>query len=571
MDVKKAAHSFSYKKEFTPKFWTCLKNHYTLSLFKHDLLAGLTVGIVALPLAMAFAIASGLPPIYGIYTGIVAGFLISLFGGSYSLIGGPTGAFVVIIYGIVQRHGYDGLVIATLLAGILLLVSAVARIGSLIKYIPYPLVIGFTSGIAVLIFSSQIKDFFGLRVQNLPADFIPKCIALFSAFPTFDPMTFAIAFGTLTLIILIKRYFPSIPWGITAIAIASFVTFIFKIPVETIATKFGEIPRTPPSFQLPNFFLPFSKWKSLIPDAITIAFLAGIESLLAAVVADGMTGRRHKPNCELLGQGLSNIASVLFGGLPATGAIARTATSIKSGAKTPVAGMIHALTLALILLLFSKVVSQIPLACLSAVLMVVAYNMSEIHHFRHLFKAPRYDVVILLTTFLLTVFLDLTIAVGVGMILSAFFFLKRVSDISRITPLFFSSAQEESAENYDEKIETITIPNGVEIYEITGPFFFGLADSLKDLLQMSKAKPKVFILRMRMVPTIDASGMHALMDFEEKCRKDNTTLILSGVRKSVLKTLRKFDITKTIKEEFIFSHIDLALRKAETLIQEEKN
>jgi len=558
----------SFCKEFTPKSWICLRNKYTFSLFKDDLIAGLTVGVVALPLAMAFAIASGLSPISGLYTAIVAGLLVSLLGGSYSQIGGPTGAFVVIIYNVVQSHGYDGLVLVTLLAGVILLFFAFSRLGTLIKYIPYPLVIGFTSGIAVIIFSSQIKDFFGLQINNLPVEFIPKCIAIFSSFSTWHPITFFVALGTLLLIILIRRYIPILPWGITSIAVVGLISWALKLPVETIAMRFGEIPRNLPTFSVPDFSISFDKWHSLIPEALTIAFLAGIESLLSAVVADGMTGRRHKSNCELMAQGFANIGSVLFGGIPATGAIARTATSIKTGAKTPFAGVIHSLTLILIILAFAPIVSQIPLASLSAVLVMVAWNMSEIHHFRHLFKAPPCDIAILLTTFILTVFVDLTVAVEVGMILAAFLFIKRVGSVSKIVPLYFSEEEEMESEDQEESIELKSIPPGIDIYEITGPFFFGLADSLKDVLTNLEFRPKVFILRMRKVPVIDASGMHALKDFFYKCKRDKTVLILSGVNKTVLKSLKKFGLTDLIQENLIFSHIEYALKKAVCLTKD---
>jgi len=553
----------SYFKEFIPKSWICLKNNYSFSLFKSDLAAGITVGVVALPLAMAFAIASGVSPVSGLYTAIIAGFLISLLGGSYSQIGGPTGAFVVIIYNIVQNHGYEGLVLVTLIAGVILLIAAFSRLGSLIKYIPYPLVIGFTSGIAVLIFSSQIKDFLGLHIENLPVEFIPKWITIFSALPSWNPSTFGVALSTLLIILLIRRFFPVVPWGITAIVITGFFSWFLHLPVETIANRFGEIPREFPSFSFPHFSMHLGKWHSLIPEALTVAFLAGIESLLSALVADGMTGRRHKSNCELMAQGVANIASVLFGGIPATGAIARTATSIKTGSKTPFAGVIHALTLLLIIFAFAPLVSQVPLASLSAVLIMVAWNMSEVHHFRHLFKAPSYDIVILLTTFILTILVDLTVAVGVGMVLSAFLFMKRIGEVSKIAPLYFTKELELEAEEFNkESFEKNAVPPGVEIYEISGPFFFGLADSLRDVLPQLKSKAKVFILRMRKVPVIDASGMHALREFYYRCQKDKTVLLLSGVNESVLKSLRKFGLTELIHEEFIFPHIDLALKKS---------
>ncbi len=554
--------------EFTPKTWICLKNKYTFDLFKHDLIGGVTVGIVALPLAMAFAIASGLSPVSGLYTAIIAGFIISLLGGSYSQIGGPTGAFVVIIYNIVQNHGYSGLVLATILAGIILLAFAFFRLGTLIKYIPYPLVIGFTSGIAVIIFVSQIKDFFGLDIQNLPSEFIPKCITIFSSFSSWHPLTFGVALGTLLLIILIRRFFPIIPWGISAIVLGGGLSWILGLPVETIASRFGEIPRSFPTFSVPIFSISLGTWYNLIPEALTIAFLAGIESLLSAVVADGMTGRRHKSNCELMAVGIANIGSVLFGGIPATGAIARTATSIKTGSKTPFAGIIHSATLLLILFAFAPIVSQIPLASLSAVLVMVAWNMSELHHFRSLFKAPPCDIAILLVTFLLTILVDLTVAVEVGIVLSAFLFIKRIGDVSQISPLYF--AKDEPIENTDvnqESIEQSAIPKGVEIYEITGPLFFGLADSLKDVLSNIKFPPKVFILRMRQVPVMDATGMHALKEFISKCKRENISLILSGINKPVLQTFKKFNVVESTQTTWIFSNFDDALKKAIELTQ----
>jgi len=562
---KKEIHLFW--KEFVPKSWICLKT-YKLSLFRNDLLAGITVGLVALPLAMAFAIASGLTPEKGLHTAIIAGFIISFLGGSRFQIGGPTGAFVVIIYDIVQRIGYDGLVLVTLMGGVILLIAAFSRLGALIKYIPYPLITGFTTGIAVIIFSSQIKDFLGLKMAHVPADFIPKWTAMFSALPTFDLSTFSLALGTLILIILIRRFLPVLPWGIASVAVATIIAYTFHLPVETIASRFGEIKRSLPSFSVPDFFSMFSHLREYIPDAITIAFLAGIESLLSAVVADGMAGTRHKSNCELMGQGIANICSVSFGGIPATGAIARTATNIKTGAKTPVAGMIHALTLLLIILAFAPIVSQIPLAALSAVLVMVAWNMSEIEHFRHLFKAPLGDVAVLLTTFLLTVLVDLTVAVGVGMILAVFVFVKRMGDLSQIVSLAtLEKEYTQESEKYDlEMLDRKKIPHGIEIYEITGPFFFGVADSLKSVLSNLEFRPKVFILRMRKVPAIDASGMYALKDFYQKCKREGTILILSGVSASLQKSLKKFGIINLIGERHIFPHIDAALGYATQVV-----
>ncbi len=544
-------------KEFLPKSIVCFKEGYPLSTFKKDLIAGITVGIVALPLAMAFAIASGLTPDRGLYTAIIAGFLISLLGGSRVQIGGPTGAFVVIVYDIVQRRGYEGLALATLIAAVILILMALFRLGSLIKYIPYPLVVGFTSGIAVMIFSSQIKDFFGLHMGAPPADFVDKWSAYFQALPSWDPTTLCIAVGTLALILGIRRYIPAIPWGIASIAVATLVCYFFHLPVETIVSRYGEIPRTLPFPSWPSFSFHFDQLSTLIPDAVTIALLAGIESLLSAVVADGMTGRRHKSNVELMGQGFANLGSVFFGGLPATGAIARTATNVKAGAQTPVAGMIHAATLFCIILAFAPIVSQIPLAALSAVLIMVAWNMSEISHFRHLFNAPSADIAVLLCTFLLTVLVDLTVAVEVGMILAAFLFLRRMMQSSKIAP------SEDSEEDVHTKNE---VPPGIEVYEIQGPFFFGVADHLKDILRSIELPPKVFILRLKKVPFVDATAMHALKDFYLKCKVDHTLLLLSGVTPSVAKSLHKYGLEALIGKEHLFTAFKPALAQAKKAV-----
>lgn len=553
--MKKGFRSLIFLNEFIPKSWICLKN-YNLNFFKSDLIAGFTVGVVALPLAMAFAIASGLSPEKGIYTAIIAGFLISLLSGSRLQIGGPTGAFVVIIYEIVQVFGYEGLAVITLLAGVILLLAALFRLGALVKYIPYPLITGFTTGIAVIIFSSQIKDFFGLNLNLVPAEFISKWVALISAFPTLHLSTCLLSLGTLLFIIAIRRFFPVIPWGITAVVGATLISWGFNLPVETIESRFGSIPRLLPTPYLPEWSLPISEVVKLIPYAITVAFLAGIEALLSAVVADGMSGTRHKSNCELMAQGIANIGSILFGGIPATGAIARTATNIKTGAKTPVAGIVHAFTLLLILLVFAPLVSQIPLAALSAILIMVAWNMSEIHHFRHLFKAPKSDIIILLTTFVLTVFVDLTVAVVGGIIVALLLFMKKMESCSQVVST--KSIKKEFEENLEEK----HLPPKVEMYEITGPFFFGIAESLKNILHSLEFPPKVFILKLSDVPWIDASGMHALRQFYIQCRREGTILYLLGVRKSVYQTLESFEIVDLVGEQNFFSSLRLALKEA---------
>lgn len=548
--------------EFIPKSILCLKG-YSFGSFRKDLTAGVTVGIIALPLAMAFAIASGVTPERGLFTAIIAGFLISALGGSRVQIGGPTGAFVVIVYDIIQRTGYEGLALSTLIASVILVLFALFKLGSWIKYVPHPLVTGFTTGIAVIIFSSQIKDFFGLKMGTPPADFVEKWSAYFRAFPTMDLTTLLLGAATLAIILLIRRFIPKIPWGIASIVLVTAATVFFQIPVETIQSKFGLIPDTLPLPSLPSLIIPEGKFPEIFFDAITIAFLGGIESLLSCVIADGMTGGRHKSNTELLGQGVANFFSVLFGGIPATGAIARTAANVKTGAQTPVAGMIHAATLFCIILFLSPIVSQIPLASLAAVLIMVAWNMSEVGHFARLFRAPVGDIAILLAAFLLTVFVDITVAITFGMILASFLFMKRMSEFSKSIPL--TQLFQEPGLDHDA-ISKKHVPPGVEVYEIQGPFFFGAADMLKDLLVNLQAPPKVFILRLRHVPMIDASGMNALREFYEKCRNSKTRLLLSGVHGHTEKDLQRFGMTKQIGEEHIFPNIDAALKASERLV-----
>lgn len=555
--------------EFIPKSYLYLRSRYTLDIFKKDLLAGVTVGILSLPLAMAFAIASGVTPERGLFTAIVAGFLISALGGSRVQIGGPTGAFVVIIYGIIQRTGYEGLAISTLIAAIVLLLLGIFRLGSWIKYVPHPLIVGFTTGLAVIIFSSQIKDFFGLQMGAPPADFVEKWAAFFQAFPTFDPLTLAVSGGTLAVILLIRRFIPYVPWGIAAIALSTFVCWVFQLPIETIQSKFGEIPHNLPIPQLPTLAIPDGKFGEILMNGCAIAFLGAIESLLCCVISDGMIGGRHKSNCELVGQGIANFASILFGGIPATGAIARTAANVKTGAQTPLAGMIHAMVLFAIIAFLSPIVSKIPLGALAAVLMMVAWNMSEMPHFLRLLKAPAGDMTILAAAFLLTIFVDITVAISLGMIIASFVFMKRMSDYSRTIPLtqIFRERGSEFPERTDpDAISKRVVPEGVEVYEIQGPFFFGAADLLKDLMQLFSAPPKVFILRMRHVPMVDASGMHALKEFYHSCRKGNTVLLLSGIHEQTHKELKVFGLTDLIGEEHIFAHIDAALLKASDLI-----
>ncbi len=514
--------------EFIPKSYLLLRK-YQRQFFKKDLLAGVTVGLVALPLAMALAIASGVDPEKGLYTAIVGGFLVALFGGSRVQISGPTAAFVVVVYSIVQRHGYEGLVVATFLAGLMLIAMGLFRLGSLIKFIPTPLTTGFTTGIAVIVFSSQIKDFFGLQTGPVPAEFLAKWKVYFLAMPTCDPVTLAFGFGTLLFLMGLRRYVPSFPWAIGGIVAATLVAALFHLPLETINSRFGEIPRTLPA---PSFSLEWSRVLDVFPDAITIALLSAIESLLCAVIADGMMGTRHKSNCELVAQGIGNLGSIAFGGIPVTAAIARTATNVKSGAQTPLAGMIHAATVFLVILLFAPLVGAIPLVAMAAVLIVVAWNMSHLPFFIHLLKAPKGDVVILLASFLLTVLVDITVAVEVGMILAAFLFMKRMSENQQL----LSNAHRDT-----EK--------GIEVIEIRGPFFFGVADRLKDAFQNLPHRPKFFVLKMLHVPLLDATGLHALRELEQRCLKEEARLLLTEVQEEPAQLLHSFGLGHLIHKE----------------------
>ena len=563
--------AFSRFHEFIPKSYLYLKSGYKLSTFKKDLIAGTTVGIIALPLAMAFAIASNVGPERGLYTAIIAGFLISALGGSRIQIGGPTGAFVVIIYGIIQRTGYEGLCLSTLIAAVLLVLLGIFRIGSWIKYVPSPLITGFTTGIAVIIFSTQVKDFFGLQMGTPPADFIEKWAAYFRALPSFDPLTLSFSTATLGVILLIRRFVPWLPWGISAIVLATLVCIVFQLPVETIQSRFGEIPRSLPVPSLPYFSIPEEQFKEIFIDGITIAFLGAIESLLSAVIGDGMIGGRHRSNCELIAQGIANFGSVIFGGIPATRSIARTAANVKTGGQTPVAGMIHAVVLFLILYCLAPIVSKIPLAALAAVLVMVSWNMSEMGHFARLLRAPLGDCLVLLTAFLLTVFVDITVAISAGMILASFMFMKKMSQMSKAVPMseFFQESGVDFPEKRDpEDISKKVVPKGVEVYEIQGPFFFGAANILRDLLNNVSHQPKVFILRMRFVPMIDASGMYGIEEFHNQCKKKNITLFLSGVHGQTKKDLKKFGLISSLGEQRIFQNIDAALKKAGELLSE---
>jgi SulP family sulfate permease len=548
-----------------PKLFTTLKV-YNRKMFSSDLFAGITVGIVALPLAMAFAIASGVAPERGLFTAIVAGFLISLLGGSRVQIGGPTGAFVVIVAGIVAEFGYDGLVLCMLMAGLFLIALGLFRMGGLIKFIPFPVTTGFTSGIAVVIFSTQIKDLLGLQIENLPAEFIPKWIEYARNLGSINPEATGIGIGTILIIVLTRQFIPRIPAMLVGMVAATLAAYVLGLDVETIGSRFGDLPRTLPVPGLPSFDINMNEISKLIPSAFTVGILAAIESLLSATVADGMIGGRHRSNIELVGQGAANIGSAFFGGIPATGAIARTVTNIKSGAKTPIAGIIHSISLALMLLFLAPLAKMIPLAALAGILVVVSYNMSEAKHFIGLFKAPRSDVMVLLTTFGLTIFVDLTVAVEVGIVLAALLFIRRMSEVTNIGMITREVNEYPEDEDDPNSISARVVPKGVEVFEIQGPFFFGAADRFKEAIRTIEKPVPVIILRIRNVPAIDATGLHMLEEFLLQCKSESTILIISGVHKQPLDAMRKSGFLEEIGKENLKNNIDDALKRAREIL-----
>ncbi len=510
--------------EYTPKLVDTLKG-YTRQQFVHDIMAGLIVGIVALPLAIAFGIASGVSPEKGLYTAIIAGFIISALGGSRVQIGGPTGAFIVIVYGIVQEFGVSGLVIATFIAGIMLLLMGLAKLGNSIQFIPYPLIAGFTSGIAVIIFSGQIKDFFGMQTGALPADFLGQWQSYLSHFSHINLTALLLGVATVLIALFGSRLSRWLPGSLLAIVLTSIAVSVFELPVETIGDRFGALPASLPTPEIPSV-----NWvtvRELIQPAFTIALLGGMESLLSAVVADGMTGGRHRSNMELMAQGLANMASSLFGGIPATGAIARTATNIKSGAKTPVAGMIHAVTLLLILLFAGSWAALIPMATLAGILVVVAYHMSEWKVFLSLLRGPRSDALVLVTTFLLTILVDLTVAIEVGLLLAVLLFMRKMVQFSNVR-ILNKEMEEAELETLGEGIHQA--PDQVAVFEITGPLFFGAIYKFRETIRLLEAPAKVLIIRMRDVPVIDASGIRALKELHQQSRQSGTRIILSELQ-----------------------------------------
>jgi len=517
---------------------------------------------VALPLAIAFAIASGVKPEQGLYTAIIAGFVIAVLGGSRAQISGPTGAFIVIIYGIVQQYGYSGLVVATLIAGVLLILMGLARMGALLKFIPYPVTVGFTSGIALIIFSSQIRDFAGLSMDSVPAEFIEKWIAYKDHIVTFSPYTLGIGLLSLAIIILWPRLTHRVPGPLVAILTMTALVHYFDLPVETIGTRFGEVPSHLPAPQIP--LVSWQMVQQMFSPAVTIALLAALESLLAAVVADGMLGTRHRSNMELIAQGAGNIASALFGGIPATGAIARTATNIKSGGRTPIAAIVHCITLALILLFFGQWASLIPMTTLAATLLFVAYNMSEWHAFVGLFRAPRSDIAVLLVTFLLTVLIDLTVAIQVGVLLAAFLFLQRMSNETQINLITASLKERDESEARD--ISALAVPQGVEIFEVYGSLFFGAIERFKDAMNRVEKRPRVLIIRMRHVVAIDASGLQIMEELLAGSKRSGTNLLLSAVSAQPLEAMRQSGFLERLGEENTAKDIYEAIDRAKAIL-----
>ena len=547
---------------FQPKLFSTVK-HYTKEQFTSDLMAGVIVGIVALPLAIAFGIASGVSPEKGLYTAIIEGFIVSFLGGSRVQIGGPTGAFIVIVYGVVQQYGLAGLAVATVMAGVLLVLMGCLRLGGIIKFIPYPVVVGFTSGIALTIFSQQIKDLFGLQIADVPADFIQKWAVYAGHFSTLNPWALGVGVLSVALIALTPKVSKRVPGSLVAIVVMTVAVYFLREKlgirgIETIGDRFSIDPSLP---RLEAPAVTFATIQELLPTAFTIAMLGAIESLLSATVADGVTGDKHDSNTELIAQGVANMVTPFFGGIPATGAIARTMTNINNGGRTPVAGLVHAVVLLLILLFLGGLTRHIPMACLAGVLVVVSYNMSEWRNFKALFRNSKSDVAVLLATFVLTVMFDLTIAIEIGLLLAVVLFIKRVSEVSSVSVF---KREVRGVEYVEGSIDTekLTLPEGIEVYEIEGPFFFGIANKFEEVMKRVGDRPRVRIIRMRKVPFVDSTGAHNLESLIRSSQKENVRILLSGVNEHVRKTLVKTGIADLVGSENVCSNINEAMERA---------
>ncbi len=556
--------------EFQPKLFSCLKG-YNKTTFMADLMAGIIVGIVALPLAIAFGIASGVTPEKGIITAIIAGLLISVFGGSKVQIGGPTGAFIVIVFGIIADYGMNGLIIATFMAGIFLILMGILRVGTIIKYIPYPIIVGFTSGIALTIFTTQIKDLFGMQIADVPADFVSKWVVYFQHFNTMNIWPLLIGLGSILIIVYTPKISKKLPGSLLAIILMTVVALLLKnyagvTTIETIGDRFTINPNMPTP-EVPK--ITWEVFTKLMSPALVIAMLGAIESLLSAAVADGVIGDKHDSNQELVGQGIANMACSLFGGIPATGAIARTMTNINNGGRTPIAGIIHALVLLLIYFFLMPLAKYIPMSCLAGILVVVSYNMSEWRSFKAILKNPKSDITVLLVTFFLTVIFDLTVAIEVGILIACLLFMRRMSEVTKV-----SVETEEIDLNADSDLpynnEHLTIPDRVEVYEINGPYFFGIANRFEEVMNDVGKHPAVRIIRMRKVPFIDSTGVHNLTNLCKKCLKKDVHIVLSGVNDKVLGVLTKAGFDELIGKENICSHITIALERARVLASEIK-
>ena len=554
--------------DFKPRLLQCLKN-YNRKTFVADLMAGIIVGIVALPLAIAFGIASGVTPEKGIITAIVAGFVISALGGSKVQIGGPTGAFIIIIYGIIQQYGMEGLTIATLMAGVFLILFGLLHLGTIIKFIPYPIVVGFTSGIAVTIFTTQVKDLFGLNITSVPSDFIEKWICYFNNFSTVDLWSSVIGIVSVVIIMLTPKVSKKIPGSLVAIIVMTVAALLLKQfagveSIETIGDRFAI------SNSLPEATVPALSWetiKNLVSPAITIAILGAIESLLSAAVADGVIGDHHNSNTELIAQGVANLASPIFGGIPATGAIARTMTNINNGGRTPIAGIMHAVVLLLIFLFLMPLAKYIPMACLAGVLVVVSYGMSGWRSFLALMKNPKSDVTVLLITFFLTIIFDLTIAIEVGLIIACLLFMRRMSETTDVHIISNEiNPDDEDSDMHLGNIEHLTIPKGVEVYEINGPYFFGAGNRFEEIMATLGDRPQVRIIRMRKAPFVDSTGIHNLTNLCEMSQKEGIQIVLSGVTEKVHSQLDKAGFYDIVGQDNICSHIDIALDRAKEII-----
>lgn len=555
-----------FRREFTPKFFRLFP--YSKDRIKQDIFAGIIVGIIALPLAIAFAIASGVSPDRGLVTAVVAGFLISFLGGSRVQIGGPTGAFIVIVYGIVSQHGVDALIVATFMAGIMLVLMGFARLGSIIKFIPYPLIVGFTSGIALIIFSSQINDFLGLGIQKVPADFVSKWQLFFSNIENVNFYALGLGLFAILFQVFWNKYTKKIPAPLIVIIISTLLVYIFKIPVATIGSSFGELNAVFPKPIIPN--IDWVTFQSLVNSAFAIALLGGIESLLSAVVADGMIGKNHNSNMELVGQGFANIGSAIFGGIPATGAMARTAANVKNGGRTPIAGITHAIFVLMVILFLGKTVSYIPMATLAGILIIVSYNMSEWRNFVSIARGQRSDMLILVITFVLTVVVDLVMAIEVGMILAIFLFLRDSIKNTDVQNLDFVDIEDEVDDPL--ALTKFEVPKGVLVYEINGPLFFGAAYKFRDAIRQIERTPKVLIIRMRNVHLIDGSGTRVLKEVTKYIQRNDGRVILSGVTDSkILEELNKSRLLFMVGKQNVKSAFPEALARAEQILEDEAN